>query len=386
MNKSIENTINVPSWLPGWLESTWDFLAVYPFVLSIVIVVIGLCLAFIARRFILFWGNKISQGFGRFGFKITKRANIEIFGKLIQLGSSVAALLIGYTCIVTAIHTLPIGDFSIRLITRILISILFLQLIRAGLKASHIMLNMLSGLRDRFPIVEERTMPLFDLIMTIIIVGIGSYALLQVWNIDATAWLASAGVIGIAVGFAARDTLANLFAGFFIIADTPYKLGDYIVLDSKERGEVTKVGIRSTRLLTRDDVEIIIPNSLIANSKIVNESGGRWLKYRIRIKVGVAYGSDLKKIVEILEDVAKEHRLVCRNPVPRVRMRGFGDSSLDFELLCWIERPVEKGLVTHELYMAVYDALNHNNIEIPFPQRDLWIRKMPEQQLLTQGE
>jgi small-conductance mechanosensitive channel len=378
MKASIENTINVPSWLPGWLENTWNFLAVYPFVLSMVIVVVGLCLAFIVRQFLLFWGDKISRGFGRFEFKITKRANIEIVKKLIHLGSNVAALLIGYICLVTAIHTLPLSDFSIKLITRILISILFLQLIRAGLKASHIMLEMLSGLRDRFPIIEERTLPLFDLMLTIIIVGIGSYALLQVWNIDATAWLASAGVIGIAVGFAARDTLANLFAGFFIIADTPYKLGDYIVLDSKERGMVTKVGIRSTRLLTRDDVEIIIPNSVIANSKIVNESGGRWLKYRIRIKVGVAYGSDLKNVVKLLEDVAKEHRLVCRDPIPRVRMRRFGDSSLDFELLCWIERPVQRGLVTHELYMAVYDAMNRHSIEIPFPQRDLWIRKTAE--------
>ncbi len=378
MSESIENTVIVPDWLPAWLEDIWNLLAIYPFILTIVIVVVGLFLAFIVRRFIRFWGNKISRGFGRFGHKISVRANVEIIRELIHIGSNVAALLIGYISLVTAIHTLHLGDFTSKLIIRILISILFLQLIRSGLKASHVFLQLISTIRDRFPIVEERTIPLFDLVMTVIIIGIGSYALLQVWNIDATAWLASAGVIGIAVGFAARDTLANLFAGFFIIADTPYKLGDYIVLDSKERGEVTKVGIRSTRILTRDDVEIIIPNSVIANTKIVNESGGRWLKYRIRLKIGVAYGSDLKQVMKVLEDVAKEHDLVCRNPDPRVRMRGFGDSSLDFELLCWIERPVQRGLVTHELYMAVYDALNRNNIEIPFPQRDLWVRKMPE--------
>lgn len=377
MNESVENSIDIPSWLPGWLEKVWNLLAVYPFILTIVIIVIGLSLAFLARRFIIFWGDKISRGFGRFGFKTSGTANVEIIRQLIHVGSTVAALLVGYISLVTALHTLPLSDFTTKLIIRILISILFLQLIRAGLKASHILLQLLAGFRDRYPIVEERTLPLFDLIMTVIIIAIGSYALLQVWNIDATAWLASAGVIGIAVGFAARDTLANLFAGFFIIADTPYKLGDYIVLDSKERGEVTKVGIRSTRLLTRDDVEIIIPNSVIANTKIVNESGGRWLKYRIRIKVGVAYGTDLKSLVKILEDVAKEHSLVCRDPAPRVRMRGFGDSSLDFELLCWIERPVQRGLVTHELYMQINDALNRHNIEIPFPQRDLWIRKMP---------
>ena len=214
-------------------------------------------------------------------------------------------------------------------------------------------------------------MPLFDLMMTVLIVAVAAYALLQVWNIDPHR-LAGFGrrIVGIAVGFAARETLANLFAGFFIIADAPYKVGDYIVFDTGERGEVTKVGIRSTRILTRDDVEVIMPNSAMANNKVVNESGGRWERFRIRIKVGVAYGSDLDAVCELLERVASEHDTVCRDPSPRVRMRGFGDSSLDFELLCWVNQPSLRGLVTHELYMKIYKELGRAGIEIPFPQRD----------------
>jgi MscS family membrane protein len=266
----------------------------------------------------------------------------------------------------------------LSVINRLLISFLILHLMRAALRGTHLMLLAVSEIRGRFSMVEERTIPLFDIAFTIIIIGFATYALLQVWNIDATAWLASAGVIGIAVGFAARDTLANLFGGFFIIADAPYKLGDYIVLDSGDRGEVTKVGIRSTRLLTRDDVEIIIPNAEMANTKVVNESGGRWVKFRIRIKVGVAYGSDVDQVTSLLEQVALEHEAVCRMPEPRVRMRGFGDSSLDFELLCWVEHPSERGLVSHHLYMNIYKALRREGIEIPFPQRDLWLRRVPD--------
>ena len=90
-----------------------------------------------------------------------------------------------------------------------------------------------------------------------------------------TAWLASAGVVGIAVGFAAKDTLANLFSGVFILADAPYKIGDYIVLDATGmRGKVTQIGLRSTRLITRDDVEVTIPNSIMGNSQVINQSGG----------------------------------------------------------------------------------------------------------------
>ncbi|MCW7754655.1 mechanosensitive ion channel family protein [Desulfobotulus sp. H1] len=367
MDETAENIIDTPYWLPVWLGGIWDFLASYPFVLGIVILAVGFFVAFLVRRFILFWG-----------LKLTEKANADLMGQLVRMGAGVAAAIIVYLSLVTALHTLPLHEFAITLSIRILISLLILKLIRTGLRASHLFLEMLGRVKDRFAIVEERTLPLFDLIMTVIVIAIGSYALLQVWNIDATAWLASAGVIGIAVGFAARDTLANLFAGFFIIADAPYKLGDYVVLDGKERGEVTKVGIRSTRLLTRDDVEVIIPNSVMANTKIVNESGGRWLKYRIRIKVGVAYGSDVNHVVDVLEAVARKHPTVCRDPEARVRMRGFGDSSLDFELLCWIEKPEQRGLVSHELFMAVYKALGSNGIEIPFPQRDLWVRGMPE--------
>ncbi len=359
--------ITAPEWLPAWLERSWHLLAVYPWLLALVLMVAGLGLAFLTRGIILFWG-----------LKITRHAGFTSIEKLVRLGGNVAALVLGYIMLVTALHTLPLSEAVISLTTRALVSLLILQLIRASLKASYVALEILGKIQDRFALVEERTLPLFDLIFTVIIIAIGAYALLQVWHIDPTAWLASAGVIGIAVGFAARDTLANLFAGFFIIADAPYKQGDYVVLDSGERGEITKVGIRSTRMLTRDDVENTIPNSTMANAKIINESGGRWMKYRIRIKVGAAYGSNVHQVVNLLETIARSHDQVCREPAPRVRMRGFGDSSLDFELLCWIERPALRGLVSHELYMTVYDAFTREGIEIPFPQRDLWVRRMPE--------
>jgi MscS family membrane protein len=79
-------------------------------------------------------------------------------------------------------------------------------------------------------------------------------------------------------------------------------------------------------------------------------------------------------VVELLERVAREHEGVCADPEPRVRMRGFGDSSLDFELLCWVDHPSERGRVTHELFMEIYRALGREGVEIPFPQRDLWVR------------
>ena len=151
----------------------------------------------------------------------------------------------------------------------------------ALMKIGKIFLETLSRHAGKLALVQPRTVPLFDILVKVVVVGGAAYFALLAWNINVTGWLASAGVVGIAVGFAAKDTLANLFAGIFILADAPYKLGDFIILDNGERGQVTDIGIRSTRILTRDDVEVTVPNAVIANSKIINETGGPHEKERV---------------------------------------------------------------------------------------------------------
>ena len=227
-------------------------------------------------------------------------------------------------------------------------------------------------------IVQTGMLSLLHNVMKIVVVALAGYFLFLAWNINVTAWLASAGIVGLALSFAAKDTLSNLFAGVSIIMDAPYKTGDFIILDSGERGVVTDIGLRSTRILTRDDVEITIPNGVIGNGKIINEAGGPSSQHRIRVAVGVAYGSDVDQVIEVLEEVAVENNDVLVTPAPRVRFRLFGESSLDFELLVWIAKPIDRGRVKHELNCAVYKALNKYNIEIPFPQRVLHVRTMPE--------
>jgi small-conductance mechanosensitive channel len=230
---------------------------------------------------------------------------------------------------------------------------------------------------SKFKLIQDRTLPLFNNLLVILVVALALYFIFLTWKIDMTAWIASAGILGLAVSFAAKDTLANLFSGVFIMADAPYKLGDFIVLDSGERGEVTHIGIRSTRLLTRDDVEITVPNAIMGNVKITNEAGGPHESYRIRIKVGVAYGSDIDKVHAVLLDEAGKQPEVCKLPAPRVRFRSFGASSLDHELLCWVEKPVLRGRVTHLLNTSVLKRFRVEGIDIPFPQQDIYIKSMP---------
>ncbi|NNC54789.1 MAG: mechanosensitive ion channel, partial [Pseudomonadales bacterium] len=100
---------------------------------------------------------------------------------------------------------------------------------------------------------------------------------------------------------------------------------------------------------------------------------------RIALPIGVAYGSDVDQVCEVLLEVGRSSKETLDYPEPRVRMRGFGASSLDFELHCWINQPADRGRIKHELFMGVYKALAANSIEIPFPQQDVYIKKMPDQ-------
>ena len=246
------------------------------------------------------------------------------------------------------------------------------------IRLASLLLMRVAGLSDKFTFIQHRTVTLFDNLAKIAIFGAGVYAFFVVWNIDMTAWLASAGIAGIAIGFAAKDSLSNLFSGVFIIADAPYKVGDYIVLDKGGRGKVVNIGLRSTRILTRDDIEVTIPNSIIGNSTIINQSGGPHEKMRVRLKIGVAYGSDVDRVKEILVETAKSDQLVCTIPEPRIRFRQFGASSLDFELLFWGDNPEIRGRVLDAMNTAVYKRLREELIEIPYAKQDLYIKGLPE--------
>lgn len=237
----------------------------------------------------------------------------------------------------------------------------------------------LSGAPARGKIGKDLFMLLKNVLRVVVIVA-GLLWLLSIWQINLTPLFASAGIAGIAVALAAKDTLANFFGGISIFMDNTYKVGEYIILESGERGEVVEIGIRSTRMKTRDDVMVTIPNSIIANSKIINESAPI-PRFRIRVPVGVAYGSDLEKVEKVLLSVAADNENVEKNPEPRVRVRIFADSSVNFELLCWVKDPRDKGLEIHNLLKAAYRAFEENSITIPFPQRDVHIVKTPADQL-----
>jgi small-conductance mechanosensitive channel len=338
-------------------------LAPNPYLQALLIVVLFLALAkvldVIVNRVLLRWIKKTKFTLDD---KILEIFHKPVFASIMLFGLALAAERLSLP---KTIHFMTLSGLKTVAI--------FVWAVAAA-RFMKLLLDLVSRDQSRFVLIQDRTLPLFNNLIVILVVALSAYFVFLAWRIDVTAWMASAGILGLAISFAAKDSLANLFAGMFIVADAPYKLGDFIVLDSGERGEVTHIGIRSTRLLTRDDVEITVPNAIMGNAKITNEAGGPHEKYRIRVKVGVAYGSDIDRVQAVLLDVAQKHPDVCRAPEARVRFRAFGDSSLDHELLCWVQRPVLRGKVLHMLHTEIYKRFAAEKIEIPFPQRDVHLR------------
>ena len=218
----------VMSWVPDVLQHFLNLLADFPLLLFIVLVSFGYLTGKLLQLV-------LTRGFS----KITSKTSTDIDDRLVEIARRpvLVTTVILSMLLYTVVLDLPfkINNLSISFLA----TILLLSWARASFKTVHMILELISGSRERFEIVQERTIPLFDMTLKILLVAAVAYALLLIWGIDPTAWLASAGVIGIAVGFAAKDSLANLFSGIFIVADAPYKIGDYIVLSSGERGKVT---------------------------------------------------------------------------------------------------------------------------------------------------
>jgi MscS family membrane protein len=272
-----------------------------------------------------------------------------------------------------ALSVEPLQDFWEIILPQIAQSMILIIWLIAVVKIFNMLAeHSISHAHEKGKIGKDIFMLLKNVIRVIVLIA-GLLWLLAIWQINLTPLFASAGIVGIAVALAAKDTLANFFGGISLFMDNAYKVGEYIILDSGERGEVVEIGIRSTRIKTRDDVIITVPNSIMANSKIINESAPI-PRFRIRVPVGVAYGSNLEKVEEVLLAVASANENVEKYPEPRVRLRTFADSSVNFQLLCWVKDPRDKGIETHNLLKAAYNAFAEQGISIPFPQRDIHIK------------
>ncbi|MGD9546232.1 MAG: mechanosensitive ion channel family protein [Candidatus Krumholzibacteriia bacterium] len=349
------NGLNLPESLTAQLENPW-FRALFTLLAALLI---GVALRFLLIPFLR-----------RLTSATTWEIDDEILGRL-NPALFQTVFLLGLAAAFRSLVTHPGADHAIG--AAALTLVVFVGG-RFALEVGVLVTRNLSRQAGRVSWIQARTLPLVQFTYKVVVVGMMAYLVMSAWRIDLTTWLASAGVAGIAIGFAAKDTLANFISGIFILADAPYKVGDYIIIDGVTRGEVTEIGMRSTRLLTRENVEVTVPNAVIGNAKIVNESSGPSPLMRVGVGVGVAYGSDVDRVKEVLLGCTADVAHVSPLKDPTVRFLAMGESSLDFEVRVFVEQPEFRGLVVDALNTRIYKALGEAGIQIPFPQRDVHLK------------
>jgi small-conductance mechanosensitive channel len=221
---------------------------------------------------------------------------------------------------------------------------------------------------------------LFDLLIRFshfIVYTVAIVIALDLLGINVVPFVAGAGVAGIAIGFAAKDTLSNLIAGVLLIIDRPFEVGDRIEVwsapaDSATWGDVIDIGLRATKIKTTDNIIIIIPNNEIMvrdiiNYTIISEN------IRVRINIGIAYDAHLQKAKNAILQVAQATEGVADDPPPKVVVRNFGESSVDLQLRVWIHDARRRMDTISDITDKVKEAFDAEGIEIPYPKRDIYI-------------
>ena len=215
-------------------------------------------------------------------------------------------------------------------------------------------------------------------ISTIFIWAAAFFVGIDMLGIDLTALAVFSGAFGLAIGFGLQKTFGNLIAGIILLMDKSIKPGDVIsVTDqagNESFGQIRKIGIRAISVVTRDRTEYLIPNENLMINQVVNWSYSS-RDVRVKVPVGVSYEMDMDLVESLLLQAALDTPRVLNTPEPRVMMVGFGDSSVDFEIRLWIDDPEEGlGNIRSDVMKRVWKLFLDNDIEIPFPQRDLHIR------------
>ena len=267
-----------------------------------------------------------------------------------------------------------IGDFRFSLLDGLLIIGVILLVVTVAwfvTRLSRAAIRRISRFDSSQQVLAEK-------LSTIVIWAIAFFIGIDMLGIDLTALAIFGGAFGLAIGFGLQKTFGNLISGILLLLDKSIKPGDVISVTDQAGneavGQIRKIGIRAISVITRDQTEHLIPNENLMINQVVNWSYSS-KDVRVKAPVGVSYDSDLDKVRELLYQAADDIPRVLKTPSPRVNLMGFGDNSVDFELRFWIQDP-EGALanIRSDVYMRIWQLFKENDIEIPFPQRDLHLR------------
>lgn len=269
-----------------------------------------------------------------------------------------------------AIHRLEVQERWAARLDNLLFTLALLVVTFAAVRAWSILIAWYaseSTAGAESPLAREFS-PLLSKLGKVAIVMLAAITALEHFGVNVNSLVVSLGVGSLAVGLAARDTLANLFAGFTLMLDRPFKLGDRIQLASGETGDVVAIGIRATRICTTDETILVIPNSVLVNERVVNQSQpDRHLT--VRTEISVAHGSDVARVKQVLTEAALAPEQVDRERGVSVVLLRFAESAIVFRVAFFARDYTEAGLALSAVHEEIHRRFAEAGIEIPFPVR-----------------
>jgi small-conductance mechanosensitive channel len=301
---------------------------------------------------------------------------ITIFGLLLAVTATLHHL--GYLDTVTVFLTTPrveIGDKKISL-NGIIVAILIFYL---SFRLSRELEKVIKERLGKVPFLDATRTGAISLLIRYLIIVIGVFTALAIINIDFTSLKVLIGALGVGIGFGLREIVNNLISGFILLWDKTIVQNDLIEVKGL-LGRVEAVGVRTTVIRTFNNVEVIVPNTNLVNNELINYTHSDTV-IRIDIPVGVSYSSNPFEVKKALIENLSRLEGILQNPPVDVFFSNFGESSLDFEVAIWIDDPLKKKSIESEARYAIWKILKENNIEIPFPQRDVHIKGEKKQSL-----
>ncbi len=222
--------------------------------------------------------------------------------------------------------------------------------------------------------LDKQIMPLLEKLVSIFLAGTALIITLKHFNYDILSIVTALGIGSLAIGLAAKDTLANMISGFTLMIDRPFRIGDRIQLTTGQWGDVVDIGLRSTKIKTADNTLLIIPNSELCNTNLINHALPD-IRIKGRINVGVTYGSDVSAVKRLLVQTAGEIPEIMGEPQPEAFFVSFGDSAVNLSLFFWVEDYVMMFPVTDQLNTLILQRFRENAIHIPYPTRTVVLEK-----------
>ena len=262
------------------------------------------------------------------------------------------------------------GAFKLSIISLVL---LVLVIFIAALVSRYTRRFLQKRILPRFHIEAGLRYTLLRLVHYVIISLGVLYAMKIGFSIDLTSVAVIVGFLSVGIGFGLQYAASDIASGFILLFERPVRIGDWVALEGGVEGRVEKISLRSTVIITNENMAVMMPNSKLVQNRFVNYSYGNQL-VRLNISVNVAYESDLDKVSEALLEAARSVKEVLSEPAPAVHFAEFGDSSLNLQIRVWINEPRDHGTIRSKVNFAIERSFRKHNIEIPFPQRDVRLR------------